>query len=393
MTAPPAPLAKAPRAARVLVAEDDALTGRMICDMLESAGFEVSLARDGAEALDLATQLEPDALVLDVMMPIHDGFEVCRRVKQDARARGQLVPVLLLTALSQRDARLQGLELGADDYMAKPFHHAELLLRVKGLVSTKRLFDDMAQRYHSAERVSQLQRDLATFLIHDFKNPLTAIMASLQLLEGRLGHALDPGAKGFVDDAKGAAVRLFEMVNTVLDVHRLEEGAMPLRWERLEAEGLLESGAFEIEAAAKLKQISFEISVSPARLSFDGDRELLLRALGNLLANAIRYSRRGRPLVLVAAEDPRTSRVRLSIADEAERIAPAYREHIFRKFGRAESHDIQTPGQGLGLTFCRLVATAHGGEIWVEDGPVGNRFVMALPSRTSAASAAGLAGT
>jgi len=392
MMAPHAPPEKGPQAAKVLVAEDDVLTGRMIRDMLEAAGFEVSLARDGAEALDLATQLEPDALVLDVMMPVHDGFEVCRRVKQDARARGQLVPVLLLTALTQRDARLQGLELGADDYMAKPFHHAELVLRVKGMVSTKRLFDDMAQRYHSAERVSQLQRDLATFLIHDFKNPLTAIMASLQLLEGRLGRPLDPGAKGFVDDAKGAAARLFEMVNTVLDVYRLEEGAMPLCWERLEVGRLLESGAHEIEAAAMLKQIRFEILVSPASLVLDGDRELLLRALGNLLANAIRYSRRGRPLVLSAAEDPQTSRVRLSITDEAERIDPAHREHIFRKFGRAETHDIQTPGQGLGLTFCRLVAIAHGGEIWVEDGPVGNRFVLALPSRTLAG-VAGRVGT
>jgi two-component system sensor histidine kinase/response regulator len=375
---PPSP-PPAPLAARVLVAEDDPVAGRMIRDMLEPAGFAVVLAADGFQALDLAGHLQPDALVLDVMMPVYDGFEVCRRVKEDARSQGRLVPVLILTALAQRDARLQGLALGADDYLAKPFHQAELISRVKGLVSTKRLFDGMASRYHSAERVNQLQRDLSTFLIHDFKNPLAAIQASLQLLEERLGDAFDPEAQGFLKDARGASGRLFDMVNTVLDVHRLEEGAMPVRWERLDAERLLATAAAEVEAPAALKQIELEVSVFPPGLSFEGDRELLMRALGNLLSNAIRHSRRGKPLKLSGHVEEGSSRVFLSVVDEAKRIDPAHREHIFRKFGRVETPGTVTPGQGLGLTFCRLAAAAHGGEIWVEDGAVGNRFVLALP--------------
>lgn len=368
--------------AKILVAEDDAITARMIRDMLEAAGFAVTLARDGAEALELAGQIEPDVLVLDVMMPVYDGFEVCRRVKEDARSRGRLVPVLILTALAQRDERIQGLTLGADDYLGKPFHQAELVLRVKGLVSTKRLFDDMARRYHSAERVGQLQRDLSTFLIHDFKNPLAAVLASLQLLEERLDDGLDAEARGFIQDARGASNRLFGLVNAVLDVHRLEEGAMPVRWEHLDAEGLLAAAAAEVAAPAALKQIELEVSVSPPGLSFEGDRALLLRALGNLLSNAIRHSRRGRPIQLSADGEAAASRVRLSVADEAKRIEPAHRELIFHKFGRVETPGILSPGQGLGLTFCRLVATAHGGEIRVEDGPSGNRFVLAIPSRT-----------
>lgn len=316
------------------------------------------------------------------MMPVYDGFEVCRRVKEDAHSRGRLVPVLILTALAHRDARIQGLTLGADDYLAKPFHQTELVLRVKGLVSTKRLFDDMARRYHSAERVGQLQRDLSTFLIHDFKTPLAAVQASLQLLEERLGAALDDDSRGFIEDARSASGRLFDLVNAVLDVHRLEEGAMPVRWERLDAEALLADAAAEVAASLALKQVELQVSVSPAGLAFEGDRALLLRALSNLLSNAIRHSRRGRPLQLSAQVEATPSRVRLSVADEAKRIDPAHRELIFHKFGRVETPGVLTPGQGLGLTFCRLVATAHGGAVWVEDGPIGNCFVLALPARS-----------
>src|SRR5437870_1681291 len=118
--------------AKILIAEDELVTRTMLDDMLRAEGFRTLLARDGAQALETNSREKPDLLLLDVMMPVYDGFEVCRRAKDEARLEGRFLPVLFLTALSQREARLQGLALGADDYLTKPFHRAEVLLRVRG---------------------------------------------------------------------------------------------------------------------------------------------------------------------------------------------------------------------------------------------------------------------
>ncbi|MBI5543219.1 MAG: response regulator [Deltaproteobacteria bacterium] len=375
--------AAAPRP-KVLVAEDDVVSARLIREILESKGIEVLAASDGGEALFLAASAVPDLLVLDVMMPVCDGFEVCRRVKEESRKAGRMVPVLLLTSLSQRDARLQGLALGADDYLTKPFHHAELWLRVQSLLATKHLFDEMARRYQSVERTSEHQRQLATFLVHDLKNPLIGLTASLELLERAL-KPVTPPAQVWVDEARQAAARMLEMINTMLDVYRLEEGELALPFEPIDAEALLRASAHECEAPAALKEMDLQVRVSPAGLTFDGDRSLLLRTLGNLLINAVCYSPRGRPIRLEAILDAAAGRVRVTVTDEAPRIYPEDRELIFRKFGRAATSDaMESPGHGLGLTFCRLAVTAHGGDIWVEEGPIGNCFILSLPIKPSA---------
>ena len=178
------------KGAKVLIAEDDPVTRAMLDEMLRAEGFSTRLACDGAEALQLSATESVDLLMLDVMMPIYDGFEVCRRLKEEARAQGRFIPVLFLTALTQREARLQGLALGADDYLTKPFHRSEVLLRVRGLLQTKFLYDEIHRRYEALERLEEMQRRLTAFLVPDFKNPLTGLMANLQLLERELGGTL-----------------------------------------------------------------------------------------------------------------------------------------------------------------------------------------------------------
>ncbi|MBI5548891.1 MAG: hybrid sensor histidine kinase/response regulator [Deltaproteobacteria bacterium] len=362
----------------VLVAEDDAVMRSMLSDILVRAGFAVLIARDGGEALEVAARQPLDLVVLDVMMPVHDGFEVCGRLKEAARREARMLPILLLTALDTRDARLQGLGMGADDYVTKPFGIEELVLRVHGLISNKRSFDELARRYHEVERIGEMQRKLAAFLVHDFKNPLSALEANLELLQRLASGKLEPRTQGFLNDAAACSRRLFNLVNTLLDVYRMEEQGLKLQRRPLLVEESLRSCAAQFESLARLKGLRLEVALETPGLSCEADPALLQRVLGNLVTNAVRYTPRGKRVVLSAAFDERSGAVRLAVEDEASRISPEHRELIFEKFGRVETADA-LPGHGLGLTFCRLVLKAHGGQIWVEDGAEGNRFAFTLP--------------
>ncbi len=125
----------------VLVVDDEELNRKLLRELLISRGFHIEEARDGEEALHKARQVSPDIILLDVRMPRMDGFEVCRELKQDPRT--QLIPVVLLTALSAVEDRVAGIESGADDFQSKPFHQAELVARVRSLIRTKQLIDQL----------------------------------------------------------------------------------------------------------------------------------------------------------------------------------------------------------------------------------------------------------
>lgn len=125
----------------VLVVDDEELNRKLLRELLTSRGFHIEEARDGEEALHKARQLSPDIILLDVRMPRIDGFEACRELKQDPRT--QLIPVVLLTALSSVEDRVAGIESGADDFLSKPFHQAELVARVRSLVRMKQLVDQL----------------------------------------------------------------------------------------------------------------------------------------------------------------------------------------------------------------------------------------------------------
>lgn len=125
----------------VLVVDDEELNRKLLRELLTSRGFHVEEAANGEEALRKVRQVSPDLVLLDVMMPRIDGLQVCRGLKQDPRT--QLIPIVLLTALSAVDDRVAGIEAGADDFLSKPFHQAELLARVHSLIRVKQLTDQL----------------------------------------------------------------------------------------------------------------------------------------------------------------------------------------------------------------------------------------------------------
>ncbi len=370
-----------PHTPDILVVDDDPRNRRLLEEYLIAAGYEVRLAPDGRTALALASERPPDLVLLDVMMPDLSGLEVCRQLKNDPRTR--LCQVVLVTALDGTPQRVEGLDTGADDYIAKPVRREEFMAKVRSMLRARRLLaeleearETLASRNAKLEELETLKETLTQTLVHDLKNPLAAVLGNLELLERKV----DESVVHLVRRSKAAAWRMHQMILNLLDIGQLEEGKLVLHPESMDAGSLARKTCQEMEAGAAQRGIKLEIVADEASAVLKGDAAVLRRVLDNLVSNAIEHSPQGgivRVAVTLCDEG-----VEIAVSDQGPGVPPEFREKIFEKFQRLESRQ-SMPGsnRGLGLTFCRLAVEAHGGTIWVDDAPEhGAMFRALLPA-------------
>jgi len=367
-----------PHKPNILVVDDDPRNRKLLEEYLIGAGYEVRLAQDGRSALATATERPPDLVLLDVMMPDLSGLEVCRQLKADARTR--LCQVVLVTALDGAPHRVEGLDTGADDYIAKPVRREEFMAKVRSMLRARRLLaeleearETLAARNAKLEELEGLKETLTQTLVHDLKNPLAAVLGNLELMERKADESL----LHLCRRSKAAAWRMHQMILNLLDIGQLEEGKLVLRPETVDAGSLARKACQEMEGGAAQRGVRLEIVAEEESAVLRGDSAVLRRVLDNLLSNAIEHSPQGGAVrVAVSLCD---EGIEIAVADQGPGVPPEFRERIFEKFQRLESRK-SLPGanRGLGLTFCRLAVEAHGGTIWVDEAPSGGALFRAL---------------
>jgi signal transduction histidine kinase/HPt (histidine-containing phosphotransfer) domain-containing protein len=357
---------------RVLVVDDDPAGRLAVRQALTPDGYDLMEAESGRETLELVARHSFDAILLDVIMPGMDGLEVCRSLK--ASERTARIPVLLLTSLEQRNDRLLGIEAGAIDFIGKPFDTRELALRVRNAIGSKRLFDQLQESFQRLRRLEELRDSLTHMLVHDLRNPLTAILGFVQVLRRSIP---DPSERqrGALTYLAGAATAMIEMVSGILDVSRLEADELPLELGDHDLAALTEAA---VRLAAASPETPLELDLDPeVRVRCDG--QLLRRVLLNLVSNAVKYAPKGTVVTLGGGFDGEWARLR--VQDRGPGIPAELHGRIFDKFAQAEEGSQRIPySSGLGLTFCRLVVDKHGGRIGVDSQPgQGTTFWLTLP--------------
>ena len=365
----------------VLVVDDEATNRLLLRELLEPHGYTVVEAANGEDGLAQAREARPDVILLDVMMPKLDGFEVCRRLKGAKSTRA--VPVLIVSSLSARQERLTGIEAGANDFVTKPIDRADLLLRVRNAIAGKQLYDDMENQYVRLRELESLRDSLVHMLVHDVRSPLGALMAYLHLLgiEAESSNAVE--IAGMVVELQALARRMSDMVDTVLDVNRLEAGKMPLEQREGEVRALIEE-AVRILGPTALKRVRVEAPDQPVPAVLD--RDVIGRVLTNLIGNALKFSDGAVPVVVTLTADD--ANLEIQVRDSGSGIPEEELGNIFEKFGRSRSHQ-RNHGTGLGLTFCRMAVDAHGGGIGARSAMgEGSTFWFRLPRVQSAVMAA-----
>ncbi len=365
----------APAAANILVVDDAPDSLRMLHQWLKGRGYNVRPMPGGALALQAALHEPPDLILLDINMPEMDGFEVCRRLKEDKRLKE--VPVIFISALTETEEKVKAFQLGGVDYVTKPIQLEEVDARVRTHLELRRRKHELQLSYERLQEMERLRDNLTHMIIHDMRTPLTIIGMALEFADQSIGSS-DRKMVELIRTAREGAASLNGMISQLLDVSRFEAGQMPL--EKTE-ENLAAVVGRILDSMATLTgghRVRFD---APEPVSVLIDANIIGRVIQNLVTNALKFAPpSGEIRISVRCE---RDCARVSVQDDGPGIAPEYHQRIFEKFGQA-GNAARKLGTGLGLTFCKLAVEAHGGRIGVESEiGKGSTFWFTLPRNTS----------
>lgn len=392
----------------VLLVDDEPQSLKLLADALAGEPFAVAVATDGRMALRRIQREPPDLILLDAVMPGVDGFEVCRQLQADPATRD--LPVVFMTSLNDAASRLRGLELGAVDYLTKPFDRAELLARVRAQLALRakalalaeknaelertaaalaaardsleaevvRRTDELMatkERFAHLDRVSAMA-ELATSIAHELNQPLAAILSNaqaarrlLQKAPPDLAEAL--AALGDIADDDRRAGAIIQRMRAMLKKGAPSAAAQDLN-------GLASEVARLAGNAALLRGAALRLDLAPRLPRVRGDGVQLQQVLLNLVVNAldaVADRPAGERLVTVRTRSEGDDRVLLAVEDSGRGIAPADMERVFEAF-----YTTKPEGLGVGLAISRSIVEAHGGRLWAESNPgEGATFRCALP--------------
>ncbi len=364
-----------PASGHVLTVDDEASNRELIRDALEMNGHTVEEAPDGPEALRRIATRPPDVVLLDVAMPGMDGYEVCRRLRTVPTTAG--LPVIMVTAQTDRSDRLTGIEAGASDYLSKPIDLQDLILRVRNAVAAKRLSDEVRRNYTELKRQVELRDNLTQMLVHDLRSPLNALQLSVELLRRTASSRLNEPECDSLRVAHRSIGRMVEMVSAILDVSRLEAGEMKLHRSKCDL-ARVAAGAIEPFSVTVPGQCRINFVPPADVVKADCDGELIRRVIANLVGNAVKFTPgTGLTVVRLSRANGEAS---VEVVDNGPGIAPEFHRKIFEKFGQTEDGAKQH-SSGLGLYFCKLAIEAHGGRIGVQsESGRGSTFWFTLPA-------------
>jgi len=357
----------------ILIVDDSEPNRELLRSLLEHE-YRLLEAADGVTALQIVEQQDVDLVLLDVMMPGLTGYEVTRRMRE--LRRKELLPILLLTSLSDATERSQGFQSGADDFISKPVDAHELRLRVRAFLRARRLFRERDALLAEAQRLHAIKDDFVALLVHDLRNPLAGMMAFLEMLNL---NEMTSDSRELLDGALGAARRLSQLTEDLLRAELLEKGALSAQCFPRNLPELARAAARSVAGIAASRGITVTIAPADETLTASCDAALVQRALENLLSNAIKYApSSSRVSVGIKVEQ---DNVMLDVSDQGAGISVEQRPQMFSKFGTPNLHATGARrGHGLGLYFVGLAMQAHAGRVYVdEEATQGTRIVMTFP--------------
>lgn len=372
--------------ATILVIDDNAANRALFEAALGDEGYRVVSVSSGRDGLAAFVREQPDCILLDVHMPELDGPATCRHLR--ALPGGAAVPVVFVTAVRDVETFDRALLAGGDDYLTKPVRPSDLVARVASALHVRRLARERDDLYHQLkqqrddlQRLHLQKEDLLGFVVHDLKNPVHAIDLQAQLVvRDRDAGERARRAGGRIRDESRTLLR---RITTLLDIARADAGALAPARRRVDLAPLVETVLADLQPRADAAGVRLVHHLDVPAV--DADAELLQRVLENLVENAIRHAPEGTEVrVSARAAD---GGIEVRVHDHGPGVPPDRRAGVFDRFIQVR-RDEGRGNRGLGLAFCKLAIEAHGGRIWIDDGP-GAVFALWLGAPASSAAEPG----
>jgi signal transduction histidine kinase len=340
------------RAARILIVDDESNNRALLEIMLAPEGFVLTSAASGEEALAIVAKQPPDLILLDVLMPGMGGLEVAGKIKGNLATKN--IPIVMITALSDRDAKMSGLTVGAEDFLTKPVDRAELCMRVRNLLRLKAGSDDaLAHRDDSMGIVS-----------HELRNLLHGIVLNAAAITDDASDS-DEGRRTVagMERIQRYAARMNRLIGDLVDVVSIDAGKLALQPERCDAVTLLAETLEAHAHAASNHGVSLESHTVELSLATTFDRGRMLQVLTNLVVNALKFTPRGGTITIHC--ERAGDEIQLSVRDTGKGIPSDMLVAVFERFLQVGDRHAK-PGLGLGLYISKCIVESHGGRIWVE---------------------------
>jgi two-component system sensor histidine kinase/response regulator len=374
--------------AKILIVEDNQENIDLLHFFLKPQGYELITVKDGEEALRIVQEEIPDIILLDIMLPKLDGFQVCEKLKKDEKTK--YIPIIMITALKDMKDKLKALEMGADDFITKPFENVELLARVKSLLRIKSYHDELEQKNIELEEkneslvwMDKFKEELTGLIVHDMKNPLFVIQGNLQMMLMNLDQSPSEALKKYTKRIERSSQQLLRMVVNLLDISRFEDGRIELQKDSVDLNHLISEIVQRVREYPEnlKKEIQTDLDKQVRELVLD--KSMIERVIENLISFATNNASDGGRVDL-ATRQKNDRYIEFTVQDNGTQIPRKFQNKIFEKFSQAE---IKNAGyrveRALGLTFCKMAVEAHHGNMKLDlNNPVGNRFIIELSSLT-----------
>ena len=370
---------RAARLPRILVIDDDPGHLQVVKIILTREDFscDVALYEDAAQALAFLDSNPVDLILTDVSMPNMDGFQAFERIKANPATRE--IPVIFLSSFRETEHILRAFEMGAADFLGKPIISPILAARVRAILHTRELREELKARNQALEDLNRLKDEMLSICSHDLRSPLSAIDLICQFLKEALDGNTKHSKTVLVNRILNQARLARRLVNNLLDLNRIEEGKLAPIPSMFKIRDVVASCAEDEQPILQAGQIVLALELPPEHLICFGDREMIAQVVRNVLGNAIKFSR-GRVGLECRFEPgaaPHQGRLMMRVSDDGPGIAAADLPGIFGKFSKL---DPSTTGSGLGLFISARMVELHGGTIRARSEPgQGAVFEVSLP--------------
>ncbi len=335
----------------ILIVDDIPKNIQLLGSILSREKFDIAVANDGQEAIEQAQKLRPNLILLDVMMPVMDGFEACRKLKEMPETEN--IPIIFLTAKTEKDSVIEGLKMGAVDYVTKPFNSVELLTRIHTHL-------DLQDKTRNLRISNEERRELLHVLCHDLANPISL---TVNLLE--LAPDVSEPVKQLKNDIRSILANAMDLIDLVRKLRALEEGKISMEMMLLPVEHAIAASVSMLERKFDAKQITVETNI-PSDLSICVERTSFVNSvINNLLTNAIKFSEPGSKIEISA--EKLDDKVKISVRDHGIGMPETLVANLF---------DINKPtsrkgtggelGTGFGMPLVKKFVNSYGGEIIIK---------------------------
>ena len=347
---------------KILIVDDVVSNVLLLKILLTNEKFQVCTANNGRTCIEMAKKEHPDLILLDVMMPDINGFDTAVVLKKDEETKD--IPIIFLTALNTPQDLVHGFQVGANDFLTKPFNKEELVMRVTqqiSLVAAKRIIE----KQNAELKATLSNRDkMYSVIAHDLRSPMASIRMVLNLVvQSASVETVGPELYMLLDQANRESEEVHDLLDNLLKWTKSQTGRLSVVLQELDLNDIV-PGVVEIfDVIAQTKHITLELKKTDAPLKVTADNDMLKTVLRNFMSNAVKFSPDNSTIQIIMANEGDFARV--SVKDQGVGIAADRLGSIFHK-GETTYGTGGEEGSGLGLQLCQDFARKNGGDCYVE---------------------------